>query len=42
MDLELVLKQAVEQGASDIHLKVERPPILRRDGNLGELEGKRS
>ena len=39
MDLELVLKRAVELGASDIHLKVERPPILRRDGNLDVLEG---
>jgi len=39
MDLELVLRRAVELGASDIHLKVERPPILRRDGQLGKLEG---
>ncbi|HEY2209129.1 MAG TPA: ATPase, T2SS/T4P/T4SS family, partial [Gaiellaceae bacterium] len=39
MDLELVLKRAVELGASDIHLKVDRPPIVRRDGSLGELEG---
>src|SRR5438067_8550176 len=39
MDLELVLRRAVELGASDIHLKVERPPIVRRDGALGELEG---
>jgi twitching motility protein PilT len=39
MDLELMLRRAVELGASDIHLKVERPPILRRDGNLSELEG---
>jgi twitching motility protein PilT len=39
MDLELVLRRAVELGASDIHLKVERPPIVRRDGDLGELEG---
>ena len=39
MDLELVLRRAVELGASDIHLKVERPPMLRRDGNLAELEG---
>ena len=38
MDLELVLRRAVELGASDIHLKVERPPILRRDGNLGQLD----
>src|ERR1700756_5036016 len=39
MELELVLRRAVELGASDIHLKIERPPIVRRDGNLGELEG---
>ena len=39
MDLELVLRRAVELGASDVHLKVERPPIVRRDGILGELEG---
>jgi twitching motility protein PilT len=38
MDLELMLKRAVELGASDIHLKVDRPPIVRRDGLLGELE----
>jgi twitching motility protein PilT len=39
MDLELMLRRAVELGASDIHLKVDRPPIVRRDGLLGELEG---
>ncbi len=39
MELELVLRRAVDLGASDIHLKVERPPIVRRDGSLGELEG---
>jgi twitching motility protein PilT len=39
MDLEVVLRRAVEQGASDIHLKFERPPIVRVDGTLGELEG---
>src|SRR5215831_12395977 len=38
MDLELVLRRAVELGASDIHLKIERPPILRRDGNLSVLD----
>jgi twitching motility protein PilT len=38
MDLELMLMRAVELGASDIHLKVDRPPIVRRDGLLGELE----
>jgi twitching motility protein PilT len=39
MDLELILRRAVEQGASDIHLKFERPPIVRCDGILGEIEG---
>jgi twitching motility protein PilT len=39
MDFELVLRRAVELGASDIHFKVERPPIVRRDGILDELEG---
>jgi twitching motility protein PilT len=39
MDLELMLRRAVELGASDIHLKVDRPPVVRRDGLLGELEG---
>ncbi len=39
MDLELVLRRAVELGASDIHLKVERPPMLRCDGSVDALEG---
>src|SRR5581483_7031299 len=39
MDLTLVLRRAVELGASDIHLKVQRPPIMRCDGHLDELEG---
>jgi twitching motility protein PilT len=39
MDLELMLKRAVELGASDVHLKVDRPPILRRDGAVAPLEG---
>jgi twitching motility protein PilT len=38
MELNLLLKRAVELGASDIHLKVGVPPILRRDGALGPLE----
>ena len=29
---------AVELGASDIHLKPGRPPVLRRDGALGDME----
>ena len=37
MDLNAVLGRAVELGASDIHLKVGQPPVLRRDGELGLL-----
>jgi twitching motility protein PilT len=39
MELNALLRRAVELGASDIHLKVGRPPMLRRDGALGALEG---
>jgi twitching motility protein PilT len=35
MDLNAVLGRAVELGASDIHLKVGKPPVVRRDGQLG-------
>ena len=38
MDLTALLKQAVDLGASDIHLKPGRPPVLRRDGALGDLD----
>src|SRR6476661_4570505 len=38
MELNPLLRHAVELGASDIHLKVGLPPILRRDGALGPLE----
>jgi twitching motility protein PilT len=34
MDLNRLLQYAAELGVSDIHLKVGRPPILRRDGAL--------
>ena len=37
VDLNAVLARAVELGASDIHLKVAQPPVLRRDGELGVL-----
>jgi twitching motility protein PilT len=37
VDLNAVLGRAVELGASDIHLKVGQPPVLRRDGQLGLL-----
>ncbi|MFY9580505.1 MAG: PilT/PilU family type 4a pilus ATPase, partial [Gaiellaceae bacterium] len=39
MDLNAVLQRAVELGASDVHLKVGQPPILRRDGSVGPLDG---
>jgi twitching motility protein PilT len=35
MDLNAVLGRAVGLGASDIHLKVGKPPVVRRDGQLG-------
>ena len=38
MDLNALLRRAVELGASDIHLKVGQPPMLRRDGALGPLD----
>jgi twitching motility protein PilT len=38
MELNPLLRRAVELGASDIHLKVGVPPILRRDGQVGPLE----
>jgi twitching motility protein PilT len=38
MDLDALLKHAVERGASDIHLKISRPPVLRGDGSLKPVE----
>jgi twitching motility protein PilT len=38
MELNPLLRRAVDLGASDIHLKVGLPPILRLDGALGPLE----
>jgi twitching motility protein PilT len=37
MDLNGTLRRAVEHGASDIHLKIGQPPILRCDGSLGPM-----
>ena len=37
VDLEQILRAAVDRGASDVHLKVGRPPILRFDGELEPL-----
>jgi len=39
MELNQILHSAVERGASDIHLKVGQPPVIRFDGELGLLEG---
>jgi twitching motility protein PilT len=39
MDLNALLHRAVEVGASDLHLKVGRPPAVRVDGDIRPLEG---
>ena len=38
MDLNDLLLGAVQAGATDVHLKLGRPPILRRDGALVAVE----
>jgi twitching motility protein PilT len=39
MDLNSVLRHAVEAGASDIHFKIGQPPYLRSDGQLEPAQG---
>jgi len=39
IDLEALLSAAVDRGASDVHLKVGRPPVVRFDGELEPLPG---
>src|SRR4051812_41372906 len=39
MDLNDLLRRAVEARASDIHLKVARPPMVRLDGAVSPLPG---
>ena len=39
MNLDALLAEAVAAGASDVHLKLGRPPLIRRDGAIGPLEG---
>jgi twitching motility protein PilT len=39
LDLQALLQVAVDRGASDVHLKGGRPPIVRFDGDLEPLEG---
>jgi len=39
MELDDLLRRAVGTGASDIHLKIDRPPMVRLDGAVVPLEG---
>ncbi len=39
LDLHTVLQAAVDRGASDVHLKAGRPPVVRFDGELEPLVG---
>ena len=39
MDLNTLLQHAVELGASDVHLKLGQPPVLRHDGDLAPMDG---
>jgi len=38
MELNDLLRRAVQAGASDIHLKLDRPPMVRIDGAVAPLE----
>ena len=39
MDLDEVLKKAIESGASDVHLKAPLPPVTRINGVLAPMKG---
>ncbi len=39
MDLDATLRKAVELGASDVHLKVPLPPVIRANGVLAPIKG---
>src|SRR5690349_1040949 len=39
MNLDALLAAAVRVGASDVHLKLGRPPLIRRDGAVAPIEG---
>ena len=39
MNLDALLSAAVHAGASDIHLKLGRPPLVRLDGSVTAMEG---
>jgi twitching motility protein PilT len=38
MDLNPLLRRAVDLGASDVHFKIGQPPVLRRDGSLSPMD----
>jgi twitching motility protein PilT len=38
-EMEVLLKQLVERGASDLHLRVGEPPILRLHGEMERIDG---
>ena len=39
MDIVSLLKLAKSRNASDLHMVVSQPPLLRIDGSLGPIEG---
>jgi twitching motility protein PilT len=39
MELDAILNTGFEEGSSDVHLKVGRPPLLRTTGKLHPIEG---
>ena len=41
MELNEILLEALTRGASDVHIKIGQPPIVRIDGQLKSLEGAR-
>ena len=42
MDLNPLLRRAVELGASDVHLKIGKPPVARTDGSLAPMDDVRA
>jgi twitching motility protein PilT len=38
-DLDFCLRHLIEQGGSDLHLKVPAPPVIRIDGQMHPIEG---
>ena len=39
MELVEILKVAVQSGASDIHLVIGKPPMMRLNGEISEIPG---